>query len=188
MKNQLLRLYSWLQKRIAGIGSFGSLSMIRFPYKIWNPAHLSIGRNVFIGKNSFFAITTTESNTPKVHIGDNVSIGANFFLASIDEIVIEENVLISDRVFISDHIHGYEDISLPIIDQALQPRGKVLIKSDAFIGINAVIMPGVTIGKHAVVGASAVVTQSVPDFTVVAGNPAKIIKQYNPHNNTWEKK
>ena len=112
---------------------------------------------------------------------------------SIDELKeigfasIGNNVLISDRVFISDHIHGYTDVGLPIINQKLEPRGSVRIKEGAFIGINSVIMPGVSIGKNSVVGASSVVTKDVPDYCVVAGNPARVIKKYDLESNKWEK-
>lgn len=187
--NPLLYIYSYIQSK-TGFKTFGHKSVIKFPYKIWNTHYLEIGSNVFIAQNSFFAISTVDKkvkHNPKVKIGNNVCIGSNFFLACIDEIIIENNVLMSDRVFISDHIHGYENIKIPIIDQPLVSKGKVLIKEGAFIGINVVIMPGVTIGKHAIVGASSVVTKDIPAFSVATGNPAKIIKRYNEKLKKWEK-
>jgi acetyltransferase-like isoleucine patch superfamily enzyme len=68
----------------------------------------------------------------------------------------------------------------------MRAMGSVVIQEGAFIGINAVILPGVTIGRNAVVAASAVVTKSVPPFTVVAGNPATIVKRYNDIDGSWE--
>ncbi len=94
-------------------------------------------------------------------------------------------MLLSDRVFISDHIHSYREKGVPVIKQSLVPRGKVMIRAGAFIGINAVIMPGVTIGRNAVVGASSVVYQDVPDFSVAAGNPARLVKKYYADTDTW---
>lgn len=184
--NLLIQLYSFLQSK-TGFKSFGSRSILKFPFKIWNKKYLEVGSNTFIAENSYFAISDSDKNkkyTPKVKIGNNVCIGSNFFLACIDSITIEDSVLMSDRVFISDHIHGYEDITLPVIAQPLIPKGKVLIKEGAFIGINAVIMPGVTIGKHVVIGASAVVIKDIPDFSVAVGNPARIIKRYK--GKRWE--
>jgi acetyltransferase-like isoleucine patch superfamily enzyme len=187
MREILLNLYSQFQQ-LRGFQSFGKGSVIKFPYKCWSRNAISIGKNVFIAENSFFAVSTHHKGQqylPKVTIGNNVCIGSNLMLASIDRVNIGDNVLISDRVFISDHIHGYEDISIPPIDQPLIKKGSVTIKEDSFIGINAVIMPGVTIGKHSVVGASSVVIHDVPEYTVVSGNPAKIIKKYNRNSKSW---
>jgi len=167
----LKKIYSYSQSKI-GFKSFGKNSAIKLPYRIWNKDCIEIGNNVFIVENSFFAISKIfkyQKFTPKVKIGDNVRIGSNFFLSSIDEISIEENVIISDRVFISDHAHQYKDVKKP------------------FIGVNAVIMPGVVIGKNSVVGASSVVTKSIPDFSVVGGIPARIIKKYSKKTKKWEK-
>ena len=173
-----------------GFKTFGKRSVLKFPYKIWNKKYLSIGSDTFIAENSFFAITDNNKGrkySPQVKIGNDVCIGSNFFVACIEGVTIEDNVLMSDRVFISDHIHGYENVTLPIIGQPLVPKGRVLIKQGAFIGINAVIMPGVTIGKNAVVGASSVIIHDIPDYAVATGNPAKIIKKYNKKLKKWDK-
>ncbi len=189
MIKNILSLISYYQSK-KGFSSFGKKSLIKFPYKIWGRDRISIGENVFIAENSYFAVSKKFKNqkfSPTISIGNNTCIGSNFFLASIDEIVIEDDVLISDRVFISDHIHNYEDIKTPIIEQPLKKKGKVLIKKGSFIGVNAVIMPGVTIGKNSVIGASSVVIKDVPDFAVATGNPARIIKKYSQKSKTWVK-
>jgi len=181
-------MYSNFQ-RLRGFKSFGSKSIIKYPSKIWSRDSISIGNNVFIAENSFLSVSKQYkgiSYSPKVRIGNNTCIGSNFFLGCIEKVEIGDNVLISDRVFISDHIHGYEDEKIPIIDQPLVKKGAVKILGDSFIGINSVIMPGITIGKHSVIGASSVVTKDVPDFTVVTGNPARIIKKYNKKSKIWD--
>ena len=63
----------------------------------------------------------------------------------------------------------------------------VTIEDDVWIGANAVILPGVTLGKHSVVAAGSVVSRSVPPYSVCAGSPAKVIKQFNPQSKIWEK-
>lgn len=176
MKKTIVFLVSCIQKFLLGL-NIGKNTIIKFPFKLWNKSELKIGENTFIAENSFFAITKLKNNSEIVSIGSNVCIGSNFFIAAIDKIIIEDNVLISDRVFLSDHCHGFEDINVPIISQPLKEKGKVILRNGCFIGINSVIMPGVSIGKNSVVGASSVVTKSVPDYTVVAGNPAKIIRK-----------
>lgn len=186
MKVFFLKIYSFFQK-ISGFKKFGNGSIIKLPSKIWNRKFIEIGRNVFIAENSFLSISSTGETKPIFKIGNGVCIGSNFFAACIDKIIIEDNVLFSDRVFISDHIHNYENISKPVMAQELKKKGKVLIKSGSFIGINSVIMPGVTIGKNSVVGASSVVTKDIPDYSIAIGNPAKVIRYYNKSQKCWIK-
>lgn len=185
----LLQIYSFLQST-TGFKSFGKRSMIKFPFKVWGKKYIDIGKDVFIAENSFLCAVDNYNNYtyhPHISIGDHVTIGSNFFVTSISEVAIKDNVLISDRVFIGDNIHDYRDIKKPIIDQKVASKGKVYIGEGSFIGVNAVILPNVNIGKHVVVGASAVVTKDIPDFTVVSGNPARIIKKYNYKRKKWEK-
>ena len=186
--NLFKKIYSFIESQL-GFKKFGRASIIKFPYRIWSKDRIEIGNEVFIAEYSFFAVLKVfgdQKFNPLVKIGDNVRIGSNFFIASINSVIIENNVIISDRVFVADHAHQYTDIKVPISQQPLESKGKVLIKSGSFIGVNTVIMPGVSIGKNSVVGASSVVTKSVPDYAVVAGIPARIIKKYNPKNKKME--
>lgn len=160
---------------LGGIGSIGRSSILKPFGIIWNKKYLYIGKNVYIGNNYFIAISKIEKLIPIIEIQDNSCIGKNFFIACVDKILIEKNVLISNNVFISDHIHGHMD-DLPIKDQELVPRGEVKICEGAFLGINCVIKPGVTIGRNSIVDANSVVIKDVAPRTVVAGNPAKVIK------------
>jgi acetyltransferase-like isoleucine patch superfamily enzyme len=121
-------------------------------------------------------------------IGDNCYVGNNVKIWSAESIIIGNNVLISHNVSIIDtnsheidfieRSERYKDL---IINGPWQSKGSVItspiiIKDHAWISFNAIILKGVTIGKGAIVAAGAVVTKDVPDFTVVAGNPAKIVK------------
>jgi acetyltransferase-like isoleucine patch superfamily enzyme len=186
MKKILLKIYSFFQS-LSDFKKFGRYSVIKWPFKIWNRNCIEIGSNVFIAENSFFSVSQLSNKKPILKIGDGVCIGSNFFAACVDEIIIENDVLLSDRVFISDHIHDYHDVNKPVISQPLLARGTVKIKSGAFIGINSVIMPGVSIGHNSVVGASSIVTSDVPDYCVVVGNPARVIKKYDADKKEWEK-
>lgn len=186
----LLSLYSLLQ-RFAGFKKFGNGSIIKYPYRIWNKQKIEVGSNTFIAEHSFLAVSVKVNSqrfSPTLCIGNDVHIGSNVIIGCINKVIIEDSVLMADRVFISDHIHGFKNPRLPVMQQPLESRGDVVIKTGAFIGVNAVILPGVHIGKNAIVGASSVVTKSVPDYTVVTGIPAKIIKKYNFRTKRWEKK
>jgi len=106
-----------------------------------------------------------------IHIGKNVFIGSDcYFDDTFPELIsIEDNVTISFRVTIA--VHGEKGT------RGLTKVSPVLIHNNAYIGTNATILPGVEIGKNAVVGAGAVVTKSVKPYTTVCGVPAKIISQ-----------
>jgi acetyltransferase-like isoleucine patch superfamily enzyme len=92
----------------------------------------------------------------------------------------------AQHVVISGLNHGYEDCTMP---PSLQPvkTAPVTIGDAVWIGANAVILPGVSLGTHVVVGAGSVVTKDVADFCVVAGNPARVIRRYNPAAGGWER-
>lgn len=90
--------------------------------------------------------------------------------------IIEDNVLIANRVYISDADHIFKNVEVPILTQGDYFKGEVLLKTGCWVGIGAVIMPGVTIGRNSIVGANSVVTKNVADYTVGAGCPAKVIR------------
>jgi acetyltransferase-like isoleucine patch superfamily enzyme len=113
---------------------------------------------------------------PSLRIGDGTYIGSFCQINAWESVTIEENVLIGDFVLITDCDHNFDNAEVPIMHQGDKFKGKVHIKSGAWIGRNAVIMPGVTIGHNAVVGANSVVTKDVLDNTVVGGVPARLIK------------
>lgn len=186
MRRLLLRVYSQVQS-FGGYGDFGRGSLIRFPAKIRNRKYIFLGKNVFIAERCYLSLVVTGKSKPSLVIGDDVCIGSDFTVSCADSIRIEKKVLLADRVFIGDSIHDYRNPEVPIIDQPVRAMGSVLIQEGAFIGINAVILPGVTIGRNAVVAASAVVTKNVPPFTVVAGNPATVVKRYNGIDGSWKR-
>lgn len=109
-------------------------------------------------------------------IGEGTDIGRRTTISAANSIVIGRNVLISPNVFIADTDHEYRGEE-PIIFQGITTHtDRVLIDDGAWIGINAVILGNVHIGKNAVVGANTVVTKDVESRTVVAGNPMRVLK------------
>jgi len=92
-------------------------------------------------------------------------------------ITIEDLVLIGSGVHIYTANHEFTDPEQPIFSQGHKPVQPVVVCKGSWIGANAIILPGVTVGQNSVVGAGSVVTIDVPPFTVVAGQPAKVIKR-----------
>lgn len=142
--------------------------------------------NMFsIGRRSTIEDFCTVNNAVgKIEIGNNTRIGIGSTL--IGPVVVGDNVRLAQNVAVSALNHNYQDISQPISEQGINTN-TVEIGDETWIGANAVILPGISIGKHCVVGAGSVVTKSIPSYSVVAGNPAKIIKQYNHKTEKWEK-
>ncbi|MBT3293810.1 MAG: acyltransferase [Verrucomicrobia bacterium] len=143
---------------------------------------VAMGRNVRIRKHAWFSIKPE----CKVSIGDNTRIGRHFVIAGAGtRIDIESDVLISERVLIAECYHEFRDVEKPIIDQGICSMGPVRVGTGSWIGMGVCVMPGVTIGKHCVIGANAVVTSDIPDFSVAAGTPARVIKQYDVEKKAW---
>lgn len=105
-------------------------------------------------------------------------------LTCAKRIEIGDNTAIAAYVTITDINHPYEDISLPVERQDIQVA-PVKIGKDCKIYNNAVILPGVTIGNHVVIGANSVVCHDVPDFCVIVGAPAKVIKKFDFTKKQW---
>ena len=109
-----------------------------------------------------------------VTIGDNTRIGIHCTI--IGPVCIGNNVNLAQGITVTALNHNFADTSRRIDEQGISTN-PVVIGDDVWIGANAVILPGVTIGRHVVVAAGAVVTKDVPDYCVVAGIPAKVIKE-----------
>jgi acetyltransferase-like isoleucine patch superfamily enzyme len=158
--------------------SWGSGAYIKPPATLRNPRCIQIGENVFIREHAWLNATSSRNDgRASLIIGEGSYIGRFSHINAFQDVVIEQNVLIADRVFISDVDHSYEDPNVPIMLQEPKFKGKVLLCSGCWIGIGAVIMPNVRIGRNAVVAANAVVTRDVPDRAIVGGVPARILKK-----------
>ncbi len=109
-----------------------------------------------------------------VTIGDDTRIGIHCTM--IGPVCIGSHVNLAQGITVTALNHNFEDTTRRIDEQGISTK-PVVIGDDVWIGANAVILPGVTIGRHAVVAAGAVVSKDVPDYCIVAGVPAKVIKE-----------
>jgi acetyltransferase-like isoleucine patch superfamily enzyme len=108
-----------------------------------------------------------------LEMGDYAGIGSCVHIWAHGGVIIGESALIASHVSITSLTHDYEDSDSRYGDIISKP---VIIGKSAWIGTHAVILPGITIGEGAFVGAGAVVTKDVPDYAIVTGSPAKILK------------
>lgn len=166
---------------------FGRMSSVLKPRMLTNPMFVEIGDNVGIGRYSRIEVIVSEipSPAPVLRIGDWTHIEEYFHVAASNLVEIGKSVLIASRVYITDHNHRFTDIDTPIRSQGIESKGPVIIGDNAWLGEGCAILPGVKIGRNAVVGANAVVTSDVPAYCVVAGIPARVIKRYDFDLNDW---
>ncbi len=175
------------EKKIKKI--LGENSSMEIPKIISGENYISIGKGCSIGHSAWLAAYDSyldQKFTPKIIIQDNVRIGNYACITSIDEVKIESGCLFSEYVYISDHYHGVDpNTNLSPKDQPLFSKGRVCIGRNTFIGYRVTILSGVNLGSNCVVGAHSVVTKSFPDYSMVAGTPAKLIKTFNFDKNDW---
>ena len=129
---------------------------------------LKMGKNVNIERGVFFGFGC------EIEIGDNSGIGRDCQIPQ--NVKIGKNVLMAPEVVIIAENHRFDRTDVPIRTQSTKRSPAVRISDDVWIGLRAVILPGVQVGRGAVIGAGAIVTKDVLPYSVVAGNPAKIIK------------
>lgn len=124
------------------------------------------GKNVNIEKGAVFPSS--------VELGDNSGIGIRARING--KVVIGKNVMMGPDVCIYTKNHAFDRTDIPMNLQGVSPEKSVFIDDDVWVGARVIILPGVHIGTGAIIGAGAVVTKDVPDYAVVGGNPARILK------------
>jgi maltose O-acetyltransferase len=137
--------------------------------RYWICKHLfaQCGRNVNVEYGAEFG------TGKDVRIGDNSGLGVRCFVAEVE---IGNNVMMGPNVMILSSNHKFDRTDIPMSRQGHQESAPVRIGDDVWIGANVIILPGRTIGNGVIIGAGAVVTKDIPDYAIVGGNPARILK------------
>lgn len=151
--------------------------------RIQNGSCICIDRGSVIGENS--KLLCTVIGHPQIHIGRNFHSTRNLTIQCAKKVIIGNEVLCASDIFIIDYNHGLNPLSKNYLENDLEISEGVNIEDGVWIGNNVIILGGVTIGKKAIIGAGSVVTHNVPPYTIVAGNPAHIIKVYNHKLGMW---
>lgn len=169
--------------------SIGEKTIIKNPIFLKNVNNISVGNNVFIRDHARIECVETKDNqifNPHLIIEDGVSIEQRCHITTAGELIIGFNTTILFDIMITDIDHEYEDLNLPISKQPLRVS-KTCIGENCFIGSGAKIQAGTILGKHCVVGTNAVVRGTFPDYSVIVGIPAKIVKRYDLEKKQWRK-
>lgn len=165
-------------------GSFGAGSSIGFPVStLMGHRAIHIGADVLVGRQASLSVGygPTDPNLPErgLVIGDRTVLGARITIVAHCSIEIGADVWFGQDVFVTDSGHGYQDPDLPIGEQ-FGAHLPVRIGPGSWLGHGAIILPGASIGRNVVVAAGSVVRGEVPDYAVVGGAPAKVIRRYEP--------
>ena len=158
--------------------ALGSRSVLRRSLRVVNPRAVAIGANVTITSQFVLAdLRPGRGEIPKIVIGDGCTILHRFQCNAVQSVRIGRNVLIASNVLITDSDHVVEPDGVPVTKNRQFVTLPVRIGDNCWLGQNAVILKGVTIGNNSIVGANSVVTHDVPSCSVVAGTPARLIKK-----------
>jgi acetyltransferase-like isoleucine patch superfamily enzyme len=163
---------------------FGPRSTIGFPPSVLHGVErIEIGARTMIGPNVTLSagmlVPLDDGQDPLLTIGDHCVIGKGSSIVAHERIEIGDDTMTGHYVYITDQNHGYEDLDIPIGRQ-MWKNNPVSIGPACWIGTGAVILPGTVIGRHVVVAAGSVVRGEIPDYCVVAGTPARIVRRHLP--------
>lgn len=175
--------------------------VIQLPRRIRNPDRMTLGDDVKLGPNSVLSATTeypggwmrhpeghhvSQRFDSRIVIGHRVTATSALQVMALKEIIIEDDVMFAANVFVCDGVHSRRSADVPYKFQGMVDIEPIRIGRGSWIGQNVVVMPGVTVGELAVVGANSVVTRDVPPRSVAAGNPARVIKRWDERSRRWQ--
>ncbi len=176
----------WILRGLIYKPFFGKFN---FPSYIGKPVFIGNFKRIFINKRvRIFPGARIEviGNDASIVFEENISIGQNLHITSASQLVISKNTTILESVMITNIDHDYKEIDKHILEQK-HIISETRIGENCFIGYGAVIQAGTILGKQCIVGANAVVRGTFPDYCVIVGIPAKIVKRYDEKSGVWKK-
>jgi len=151
--------------------------------------YIRLGKEVKLDRHVWLTIPfIPKSADPVIVIDDGCQIGRRCMISAQNRIHIERNTVFGPQALVMDHNHEFEDVSVPIGLQGTTDGGTIRIEEGCWIGFGAAIVCSkgeLVIGRNSVVGANAVVTRSVPPYSVVSGNPARVVKSFEAEKGVW---
>lgn len=185
LKDLIKRTIGLIMCKMYGIEA-GKKCYIGVNVKVSKLGGVKMKDNVRISNDSLFLLVAPKA---QIEIGNNCRLAHHLQISCASKVVVRDNVNIAPFVFISDHNHEYRDVDAPILNQGIMmgENDCALVDEGTWIGTKVTIAGNVRIGKHCVIGANSVVTKDIPDYSVAAGVPAKVIKRYNFETKRWEK-
>jgi acetyltransferase-like isoleucine patch superfamily enzyme len=190
----LVRMFSAWVRWTYPFASIGSDVEVHYTLEL--PRYLAhrvrIGNAVRIGKDVQLGVSCAdrlERGEPVITIDDGCVIARRSQISARNGVHLERDVILSASVLIMDHNHAFDDPARPIKHQGISGTGKIRIGEGSWIGHGAALVctsGDVTLGRNCVVAANALVTRSAPANSVLAGNPARIVRQFDPNKQSWK--
>jgi len=187
----LFGLMKLILEKIITLIFYKNSRIIRRPFYIRGSKYINLGNNLTTGVGCRLDAFPSE-NKFTLHFGDNIQINDYVHIGAVENVTIGNNVLIASKVFITDHNHGSYSGKIQDSPESIPVDRKiysssVTIEDNVWIGEFVAVLQGVTIGKGSIIGATSVVTKSIPEYSIAVGSPAKVIKKYSFENKIWEK-
>lgn len=183
------KLYFFFGYLMHGIGiNCGKHVEFRWTGRMKNRRKITIGDDCFLGKN--FRLYSWEKSDKNgefgiIEIGNRVKMQEDCYISAMDLVHIGDDVLMGGGIMINDNNHGMDPLSQLSYCAQSCTYSAVIIENGVWIGEKVCILKGVTVGEKSIIGAGSIVTKDVPPYTIVAGNPAKVIKRYNFDSGEW---
>jgi acetyltransferase-like isoleucine patch superfamily enzyme len=162
----------------------GSDAFLFPPYRIDGEASIKMGNASVLQRGGWLYCVGIGGRRANLEIGEGCVFGYNNHITAVEHVRIGNHVLTANNVYISDNVHSFDDPTRPIMHQPIIVKGRVEIGDGCWLGENVAVI-GARIGKNCVIGANAVVTKDIPDFSVAVGIPAKVIRHYDPRLESW---
>lgn len=184
-----LRRYAW-SRLLRYAGGFRSCGRASFDpgVRIDNPGGMTIGDGVLVLRGAWlYCIQGSSAEPPDLVLGEGTYVGFHAHLTCARRVHLGRDCLLGNGVYISDNQHGYEDVRIAPIRQPLRV-GSVEIGEGTWVGEHAAIFGTVRLGRHCVVGANSVVSDAeFPDYCVIVGAPARVVKRFDVESGTWRR-
>lgn len=197
----LQKVRQWEEDRLPQFAGTPRNLTIRLPRTILAPERISIGDDVWLGPGSLLQPvrrfprpplwprskpqTFEQTFEPRIVIGNRVTSSGSLTLAAHESIVVEDDVMFAANVHLTDGFHGFENADEPYCYQPIFRIAPIVIKRGCWIGQNAVILPGVTVGEMSIIGANSVVTKDIPARSIAVGAPARVIRKWEEGSRKW---
>ena len=185
------RLHSLWLKKTWPFAEFGDGTSVHWSCDISRSISRSIsfGSDVYLAPDIWLNVVGDAGTVePKIVLSKGCKIGRRATISAKNIIVLEEDVLFGPSVLVMDHNHEFLNPDLPIHEQGTTEGGRITIQRGCWLGNGAVVVCGrgeLILGRNSVVGANTVVTKSFPPFSVIAGNPARIVETYDEQSRKW---